>query len=200
MTSWRNRHAGAPKASGYSAFQKTHRNMHHQPPPLRSRARWAFGIIAALAFVLVLVDGLGQLAPLGKHQSTQTLEAFESTSTSSTLQMIDRKIEALPTELPASFTSEVLSLRNCSDLYGSPQAGVVGFTVEGSADRAFKRVSSELVSGGWHAIKSGTSTCGSFVKDRGLYRWAFVSCVEMNGTTSVVVQVVPEKEEGEQHE
>ncbi len=41
---------------------------------------------------------------------------------------------------------------------------------------------------GWTAVPSGDGTGGSFVKEAGRYRWAYVSCVKAGDTTCVVVQ------------
>ena len=66
--------------------------------------------------------------------------------------------------------------------------GVVGFVVATAADEAYARVRDGMVAKGWAAVESGQARCGSFAKSDGAYRWAFASCTEAGGLTSVVVQ------------
>lgn len=95
---------------------------------------------------------------------------------------------------PEAFEEEVLSLAGLSEVRVDPRSSVVGFTAVGSAERAFEHAARELEVRGWTSIDSGSTTCGSFVKGEGRYRWAFVSCVQVGSTTSVVVQSVSEDE------
>lgn len=73
---------------------------------------------------------------------------------------------------------------------------VVGFEAEKGPEQAFDEVRRLLDERGWTAVPSGGRAGGSFVKEAGRYRWAYVSCVKAGDTTSVVVQCAAADEKG----
>lgn len=74
------------------------------------------------------------------------------------------------------------------DVVVSAEGALVGFSDDGSPERVFSSLSEELYSKGWTLLESGSDTQASFVKDEGTYRWLYVSCIQMSGATSIVVQ------------
>ena len=64
----------------------------------------------------------------------------------------------------------------------------MGFEVEEEPLQAFDEMAGLLGDRGWTAVPSGDGTGGSFVKEAGRYRWAYVSCAKAGDTTCVVVQ------------
>lgn len=97
---------------------------------------------------------------------------------------------------PDGFEEEVLLLHGRVDVRVDERARVVGFTMSGTAEEVFLAVSRDLEALGWIGVESGLPNCGTFVKDEGLYRWLFASCVWTGGSTSVVVQYATTENEG----
>ena len=90
--------------------------------------------------------------------------------------------------LPEGFAQEVVPAEGCAGLRVGAGGSVVGFEVEEEPLQAFDEMACLLGDRGWTAVPSGTGTGGSFVKEAGRYRWAYVSCVKAGDTTRVVVQ------------
>ena len=90
--------------------------------------------------------------------------------------------------LPPGFADEVAQTAGWDEVRVDERGRIVGFCVFGTADAAFARLADGLVGNGWSRIESGSATCGSFSKSDGIYRWIFVSCVQVGDSTSVVVQ------------
>lgn len=91
------------------------------------------------------------------------------------------------TELPDGFEEEVVSTSGASDVRSDEEARVAGFLLAGDAGTVFAELSDDMQQRGWAAVESGRAGCGSFVKDEGRYRWAFVSCTPVGDETAVVV-------------
>ncbi len=92
------------------------------------------------------------------------------------------------TEELADFEREVLPLSGRAGLRASSGGTLVGFTASGGAAEAFAAISDELEGRGWTAVSSGSAQTGTFAKGEGTFRWAFVSCADVGGEASVVVQ------------
>lgn len=91
-------------------------------------------------------------------------------------------------DVPAWFSEELFSLQGYSDVRMSARAEVVGFTMQEQPVGAFARLAELMEQKGWVFLKSGVAGSGSFLKDSGSCRWAWISCFDMSDTTSVVVQ------------
>lgn len=91
-------------------------------------------------------------------------------------------------EVPAWFAEELFSVQGYSDVRVASGGAVVGFSANaGSADE-FAALATLMEQKGWTLMESGVESGGSFLKDDGLCTWAWVSCVDVAGETSVVVQ------------
>ena len=90
--------------------------------------------------------------------------------------------------LPPGFESEVIAAVDQQDVRFDEQGRIVGFCVAGIVEEVFFSLADELTGKGWICVESGSASCGSFAKGAGAYRWAFVSCVQVGDSTSVVVQ------------
>lgn len=87
--------------------------------------------------------------------------------------------------LPKGFEESLFELPEHSELFVDAQAGLVGYFVDEQCDRAFAEVDEALRSAGWQRVESGVSYAASFVKEGSA---VFISCTEVGGGTSVVVQ------------
>ena len=92
-------------------------------------------------------------------------------------------------EVPAWFCEELFSTKDYADVKVSNEGALVGFTMEESPHVAFALLSAKLEQAGWSLIESGISGSGSFSKNKGECRWAWVSCTNVANSSSVVVQV-----------
>lgn len=101
-------------------------------------------------------------------------------------------------EVPPTFKKEVLDVPSGDDTYVNDDGSVIGFSRTESAQQTFMSIKDALESKGWVFVESGSRFAGSFVKAAGRYRWAFVSCTQISGQTSVVIQTVPLSEGAEQ--
>ncbi len=90
---------------------------------------------------------------------------------------------------PKGFEEELLSPESTGAVLVSSNGRTVGFTIRKDPQSAFEAFKEELCAKGWASIPSGQGASSSFVKAAGTYTWAFVSCVEVSGETSVVVQL-----------
>lgn len=90
--------------------------------------------------------------------------------------------------VPEVFAEECLDVSWRDGVMVVPDGPLVGFIGEGAPQDLFAAVSSELCGKGWTLLESGSGTQATFVKDEGLYRWAYVSCAEVPGATNVVIQ------------
>lgn len=161
------------------------------------RALRACAVLLAIALLAAAVEAVGRSSrPSALREASDVF--FREDGRTSVLQSLDDGAEGAlgAREAPPSFEDEVLSLEGRADVRVDERGGVVGFSVEDRAGEAFAAVSRELEARGWTGVESGAATCGTFAKDRGAYRWAFASCVQVGSTACVVVQVVPLEQEG----
>lgn len=93
--------------------------------------------------------------------------------------------------LPVWFGEELFSLDGFEGVRVASGGAVVGFEMDGSAAQSFEAITELMEEKGWRCLQSGLEGSASFVKEAGLCRWAWVSCVEVAGSTSVVVQCEP---------
>lgn len=91
-------------------------------------------------------------------------------------------------EVPAWFAEELFSVQGCSDVRVAAGGAVVGFSATASAADEFTALAALMEQKGWTLMESGIESGASFLKDDGLCTWAWISCADIAGKTSVVVQ------------
>ncbi len=91
-------------------------------------------------------------------------------------------------DVPAWFSEELFGLQGYSDVRTVGEGAVVGFSAQGNAVDVFAQLAEAMVRKGWVLAESGISGSGAFVKSEGRCRWAWLSCADISGSTSVVVQ------------
>lgn len=120
--------------------------------------------VAALAFSAI---GGGDVEGLAQTLSEESLSRYE-------------------VELPEGTQSEMPFPAGalCS---ANSEGVVVGFTFKGGASSAFDRLRTDMEEKGWTYVSSGSQTAATFAKDVGAYRWATMTCTEVDGGTAVVI-------------
>lgn len=149
-------------------------------------------LLAAIAIGLAIAtaiaaDRLASCARPSVAQEAITIAAFGDSASAYAVESGSSALE--------TFEQEVLSLAAYRELRLAAEVCVVGFTADGSAEKTFSDLSQTLERGGWTAITSGSATAGSFVKSTGTYRWIFMSCSDIAGTTSVVIRCAQQEQE-----
>ena len=90
---------------------------------------------------------------------------------------------------PTWFSEELFFPEGAIESFASEEGSVLGFVYPGSAASRAQAIAEALVERGWLGVPSGVEGCATFVKGGGLCRWAMVSCTDVSGRASVVVQV-----------
>ena len=80
---------------------------------------------------------------------------------------------------------EFIDLNRYSSVRFHEETGVCGFESEASARQTYEDILMELEEKSWVGVPSD-ETSASFYKTQGTYRWAYVSCATVQGTTVVV--------------
>ena len=91
---------------------------------------------------------------------------------------------------PEWFLQELFSLDGYGDIMVFDEGAIVGFSAIETSEQVFTSVKDEMVNKGWSFSDSGVAACGTFTKQEGNCRWAWISCSDISGSTSVVVQCV----------
>lgn len=136
------------------------------------QSRRAFRACIAIGLVVALVCALD--VPLGAAQGLSRIEQLAEGDSP-----------------PSWFAEELFSLDGFEGVRVASDCAVVGFEMDGSAARSLEFVTGLMKEKGWKCLESGLEGSAAFVKVEGACRWAWVSCVDVAGSTSVVVQCVP---------
>lgn len=128
-------------------------------------------------------DGAVRVAGALLPQIGQTQE---DASASAGFEVDDGWLDGYSVQAPEGFRAEVF---DCSDAVYSEQGSTVnaGFTLAYGSEEALALLVDELEGKGWNAVSNGEQGIGTFVKKSGTYRWAAVTCTEVDGAASVVV-------------
>lgn len=92
-------------------------------------------------------------------------------------------------DLPSGFDEEI-GLTGESVVV-SNEGRTIGYVTDGSVEDTMTGIRNALEEKGWSYVPSGQESVATFVKDTGIFCWLAVSCVSVEGETSVVL--VPEK-------
>lgn len=95
--------------------------------------------------------------------------------------------------VPSWFEDELFSVQGYSDVRVALDGAVVGFSTTLEPSEEFAAIESLMEQKGWRLMESGVLGSGSFLKEKGACTWAWVSCVDVAGATSVVVQCAKAK-------
>lgn len=101
-------------------------------------------------------------------------------------EMSDNWLEGYSADASAGFEEELFA-RGDAVYSESGQVLCAGFVQEGAIDAIASELQSELEQKGWNSVASGEESVITFVKGSGMYRWAAITCTEVNGSVSAVV-------------
>lgn len=150
------------------------------------RFRLACVIVSAAAVVLVVCsvfeasarsDGPGEAAAAVAEAGFDAVVSGD-----------ERTAFALPANESSLFEDELFSVSSMGGAYWSSSAQLVSWCEKGSVEEALAALEGRLAAKGWAGVSSESSSCRSFVKNEGAYRWAFASAVQVGEETSVVLQ------------
>lgn len=89
----------------------------------------------------------------------------------------------------SEFESELFPIVNRRALYATSDANLISFQMSESPRDAFGLLAACLEQNGWLGLTGSDQTMGTFVKESGVFRWAYVSCGCISGETVAVLQV-----------
>lgn len=90
--------------------------------------------------------------------------------------------------VPSWFEDELFPVQGYSSVRVALDGAVVGFSTTLEPSEEFAAIKSLMEQKGWKFMESGVAASGSFLKEKGTCTWAWVSCADVSGVTSVVVQ------------
>lgn len=94
-----------------------------------------------------------------------------------------------PSEAPAWFEEEVVSLEAVRNLHANDDWSVVGFVLDGQSASALAWMKEQLEGRSWSLVESGVAGTLTGTKEGGRCSWLLFSCTEIGKETCVVVQV-----------
>ena len=153
------------------------------------RARMSQGVraLAAAAFVAALIVGAVAIGRVLESPAVSVMAEAAALAAPGAAGGVDGA-DGLSAEVAETFEAELFALDGFADVRAMPDGRVVGFTADADAASACRSVADRLVAAGWTEVGSGVAQAGSFVKEEGDLRWAFVSCTGFGDSSSVVVQ------------
>ncbi len=86
-------------------------------------------------------------------------------------------------------TREFIDINAYQSVHFQEEAGVCSFESEQSPRDTLEAMRVGLEKKSWTCVPSGDGASASFYKSEGSYRWAFVSCGQVEGTTVVVCNI-----------
>ena len=95
--------------------------------------------------------------------------------------------ELPPEELPPAFASQFFSLAGYARVMGDG-SGLVGFASAGNAGELFEVLREEMEQKGWLYTPLGVGFAGTFTKESGVFRWAFLACYPLGEEACAVLQ------------
>ena len=164
--------------------------------PQASRALRACVAVCLLCLGAYAFDGVGK-AVLAGMSVMRTVEHVQTGGPSEPSSLVGGDAGVLGLglatereEAPPWFADELFALDEYSNVAVAAGGTVVGFEADGAATHAYAHIAEKMRERGWTEVGSGLAGNGAFGKDGGSCSWAWVSCTDVSGTTSVVVQCV----------
>lgn len=157
--------------------------------PQGKRAVVATAIVALLVFAAPAADWVvhrvGAASLASRSVAAVSSPEYESQDLVKLLESAGKVGEG---QIPEGFQQELFSLDWVHSLRSSPEQGVVGFLAKGPADQVFSQLRAHMEQSGWSCSSQASPYGATFTKEQGCYRWVFVSCSQLSGQTSVVLQ------------
>ena len=89
--------------------------------------------------------------------------------------------------LPEEFLRECFDPRGIGEVRTSIDGGVVGIVSDWEADDLYRMCSDSLCGNGWIRAQGSQGRHGSFLKEAGSYRWAFLDVTQVNDSGVAVI-------------
>lgn len=144
-----------------------------------------FAVAGLILFSSATCTAGGSVVRSGVGNTTGALLAQQD-GQSDGFEMSDNWLEGYSIDAPAGFEEELFA-RGDAVYSESGQVLCAGFVQEGAIDAIASELQSELEQKGWNSVASGEESVITFVKGSGMYRWAAITCTEVNGSVSAVV-------------
>ena len=94
-------------------------------------------------------------------------------------------------EIPPGFADELFGPDDLGCYMTVFAPGTVGMVCDGDGEGIQEQVACLLEGHGWSEVSEARSdVCRTYVKERGSYRWAYVTCSDVSGTVTVSVSVL----------
>lgn len=153
--------------------------------------------LRALRAALAVALGLGAVVLSGIVDEDGTASsdkggAFSGREAVRRMGESDRGLDGLfpaPGAVPEWFSDEVFDVAGKTDLMANGDWSVVSWTEREDAPAVLEEVAASLRARGWAVVESGMEQVVTCVKEEGRCQWLWLSCTEVAGETSVVVQV-----------
>ncbi len=149
------------------------------------RARMATRIV----IVLFLILGFSSCADKTSSSVQDKLAPFVSVKAFFEEEVPSYCAKEKNNPLPEAFEKEVLAPSNTDEVWVSEGEGVMFFLKPADAASVFVETSNELIANGWSSIESGYGFSASFVKETGVYTWAFVTCIDYGTESALMIHV-----------
>jgi hypothetical protein len=92
--------------------------------------------------------------------------------------------------LPTYYEQEAYLPDSYYDVRVSDKENVIGFLSKEPCATVFEACSNQMLAKGWTEVPSGQAYCSTFLKTEGIYRWALISCSDVSGDSSIVVEII----------
>ena len=154
--------------------------------------------IRAVRALLLVGLGLGVVGLTGLIDDSAKVAAGEGKPTFSGREVVRQIGEAddglnglvsAAGEMPPWFSEEVCDVADKSDVRATEDWAVVSWTEPMDGVKTLEAMVAILGGHGWTVLDSGVDQVVTCVKEGGRCQWLWLSCTEVAGETSVVVQV-----------
>ena len=145
----------------------------------------AWGILLIAFLAVCFIDGNTDTQRVARQQASSN--AIEQISFTKVLEGASRSDKRA--SLSTDFEREVMSLVDFKDVQVAGDGKIISFYSSRPCDAVLKMCCERLADNGWSWVESGEDRFVSFLKTDGLYTWLYLSCTEVAGETSVVMQL-----------
>lgn len=159
---------------------------------MERRALTATFCVAAMLVAIPCIDALtipaSGIQPAQEEPAGLSIAALQETSDPmKVLDRLEADIEAHD-EIPNALKSEAFIPEKCRSLRMSADGAVMSYVMDSPLEDASAFVQSGMEALGWSAIPLGNGSGATYVKRRGTYTWALVTCTQVANSTVVVVR------------
>lgn len=145
------------------------------------------GADAVVRFVAAPKTAAAATEAFASIDSTLLLDAYDAFAS---LERIEGIADAGGAAVPDAFAQEIGLLSGARDVRVSADGSVVGYMVDDACESVLERLNERMESLGWSSVSLGGASGATYVKASGACTWALVTCLQVEGATSVVARWV----------